>query len=86
METLKKELAEIQARNKKVEADKAWEISMSRKLVLSLITYIVIAALMVAINLPNPFSNALIPAIAFLISTFSLKFFKIFWLKFIYKK
>jgi len=40
---LKKEIAEIKERNKRVEADKAWETSNTRKLIIFVLTYIVIS-------------------------------------------
>jgi len=38
----KKEIKNIIKRNKKVEADKAWETSFSRKILIAVLTYIVI--------------------------------------------
>ena len=42
MEELKKELEEIKQRNKRVELDKKWEISMVRKICICILTYIVV--------------------------------------------
>ncbi len=80
-ESLQKELAEIKARNARVELDKAWEISLARKVWLSVITYVVVVLFFLVAHLPHPFINALVPAIGFLISTFTLKFVKNFWIK-----
>ncbi len=80
-----KELAEeiegIQARNKKVEADKAWETSFTRRFLVALLTYFVVVILFLTMGLPKPFESALIPALAFFLSTLTLGIFKSLWLK-----
>ncbi len=81
LELLQKEIAEIKSRNIRVEQDKAWEVSLTRKIWLSVITYSVVVLFFLVAQLPNPFTNALVPAIGFLISTFTLKFVKNFWIK-----
>ncbi len=68
---LKSELNKIKERNFRVESDKAWETSWARKIIITIIS--------------NPFVNALIPAIAFLLSTLTIPIFKKLWLKYIYK-
>ena len=78
---VKKELEKIIQRNKKVEADKAWETSFTRRSILAVTTYLLLVLFLWIIKLPSPWLNALIPAIAFLLSTLSLPFFKKFWLK-----
>ena len=81
LELLQKEIAEIKSRNIRVEQDKAWEVSLTRKIWLSVITYSVVVLSFLVAQLPNPFTNALVPAIGFLISTVTLKFVKNFWIK-----
>lgn len=81
---IKQELAKIIERNKKVEADKAWETSFTRRLIIAVMTYLLIVLFLWIIKIPYPWLNALVPAIAFLLSTLTLPFFKKFWLK--YKK
>lgn len=83
---LEKEIDLIKQRNKKVEGDKAWETSWMRKTIISLFTYIVIAIFFSFAGVVNPFVNAIVPALAFILSTASLPFFKDLWLKYIYKK
>jgi hypothetical protein len=39
-----------------------------------------------AIKIPNPWFNAIVPAVAFLLSTLTLPFFKELWVKYVYKK
>lgn len=81
---LKLKIHKIEERNKKVEADKAWETSWTRRIILFLLTYIVIVIFFVYAELPKPFVNSVVPALAFVISTLSLRFFKKVWLR--YKK
>jgi len=78
---LEKEVKEIKERNKRVELDKAWETSWTRKIILAILTYVVIVVFFYFSELPNPWINAIVPALAFVLSTFTLKFFKNIWLK-----
>lgn len=83
---LEKRITAIENRNSKVESDKAWETSLTRKLLLIIFTYLAIGIYLNAINVANPWLNAIVPAIGFLLSTLTLPFFKNFWLKYFYKK
>ena len=83
---LEKELKFVKQRNKRVEADKAWEISKTRKMLVGLLTYVVIVVFFKVAGLPKPFLNSIIPALAFLLSTLTIPLFKKYWLKNIYKK
>lgn len=82
LKDLEKDVAEIKARNKKVEDDKAWETSYVRRGILTLFTYLAIAVYLVIINVEKPWLNAIIPAVAFMLSTLTLPFFKKIWLKY----
>lgn len=86
LEELHQEIEQIKARNKKVEVDKAWETSWSRKIIVAILTYFVIVLFFYFANLPEPFANAVVPTAAFLISTSSIPLFKKFWIKYINKK
>ena len=77
---MKKEIESIKARNQKVELDKAWEISYTRRIIITVMTYIVIVIFLVLINAPYPFLSALVPAIGFFLSTLTLPFFKKWWI------
>ena len=79
---LEKEIQAIKERNKKVEIDKAWETSSFRKVVIAFLTYLVIVIFFFGAGLPNPFVNAIVPAIGFVLSTLSLPIFKKIWLKY----
>tara|TARA_Y100000310_G_scaffold253790_1_gene260737 strand:+ start:441 stop:695 length:255 start_codon:yes stop_codon:yes gene_type:complete len=78
---LKKEVDEIKKRNKLVEADKAWETSWTRRILLIFFTYLAIGIYLQVINIPKPWLNAIVPAVAFMLSTLTLPWFKKLWLK-----
>jgi polyferredoxin len=80
IQQLKKEIEIIKERNKRVEADKAWETSWSRKLAIAVLTYIVIVLFFYFAHLPKPFVNSIVPSLAFLLSTLTLGFLKKLWL------
>lgn len=69
------------ARNARVEADKAWETSWTRRLTIAAITYVLASALLVWIRAPQPFLAALVPTAGYLLSTLTLPFAKSWWLK-----
>lgn len=81
-----KAIKNIIERNKRVELDKAWETSLTRKLIISILTYFIIAIFLIAIGVKNPWLNALVPAIGFYLSTLTLPFFKRFWERYVYKR
>ena len=81
IKNLEKEIAAIHLRNKRVEADKAWETSRTRKVIIAILTYFVVVLFFVVAGLQKPFINSLVPTLGFLISTFSLPYFKKWWLK-----
>ena len=81
LEELQLEIEEIKKRNQRVETDKAWETSWTRKTIILLLTYIVIVVFFFFAQLPKPFTNAIVPAIAFVLSTLTVPLFKKWWLK-----
>ena len=78
---LEKRIEEIEARNKKVEADKAWETSFARRILLILFTYVSIGLYLDAIQIKDPWLNAIVPSLGFVLSTLTLPFFKNIWLR-----
>lgn len=83
---MKKEIESIKERNKRVEIDKAWETSKTRRVIIAAMTYVFIVIFLWTINIPKPWLNALIPTIGFLLSTSTLPFIKKWWVESIYKK
>ena len=69
-------IIKIEERNKRVELDKAWEISFQRKLLIFILTYLTIGLFMSFINVDRPFLNAIVPSLGFLFSTLSIPLFK----------
>ena len=76
----------LQERNERVEADKAWEISSTRHLLIAILTYFFVVLFLLLIAAPRPWLNALVPTAGFLLSTRTLPFVKKWWLNKIYKK
>lgn len=83
---LEKRITAIEKRNRSVEANKAWETSWTRKIILIIFTYLSIALYLKFIVHINPWINAIVPALGFLLSTLTLPWFKTLWQKYIYKK
>ena len=83
---LEKEIIEIKKRNLRVEADKAWETSWTRRFFIVILTYLVIVLFFYFADLPDPFVNSIVPALAFVLSTFSMGVLRSFWQKKIFKK
>lgn len=84
--TLEERVTKIEERNKLVERNKSWETSWTRKILLIIFTYLAIALYLKFIVGINPWINAIVPALGFLLSTLTLPWFKNFWAKYIYKK
>lgn len=80
IEELQNEIELIKKRNQRVEADKAWETSWTRKVIILFLTYIVIVIFFFFARLPKPFINAIVPALAFVLSTLTVPLFKKWWL------
>jgi hypothetical protein len=76
-------LAEVEAikeRNKRVEADKAWEVSWTRRFFIAAGTYVIAGFWLGIINANNPWLNAFVPTLGYLLSTVSLPVVKQWWL------
>ena len=82
MEELKKEIEEIKERNKRVELDKKWETSLTRKICIALLTYIVVICYTSLIDkINNVFLSSLLPVIGFTLSTLFLSVIRKVWEK-----
>lgn len=79
---LEEEITKIKERNKKVELDKRWETSLTRKLCICVLTYIVVVIYSIMIrNFTNIYLSSLVPVIGFTLSTLSLKLVRNIWEK-----
>jgi hypothetical protein len=77
-----KKIEKIEKRNKKVEADKAWETSYTRRFFIAILTYLIVVLFFRILNLPKPFINAIVPTMGFLLSTLSISILKTIWLRY----
>jgi uncharacterized protein (DUF983 family) len=80
------EIELLKKRNQLVDANKAWETSIFRKILVAGFTYIAIAIYMRFVLNIDPWINAIVPTLGFLLSTLTMPFFKGMWIKHIYKR
>ena len=77
---IEKEINDIKIRNKRVELDKRWEISMTRRICICILTYFVVVIYTYLIGkVSNIFLTSLVPVIGFTLSTLSLKGIRKIW-------
>lgn len=81
MNDLEKRVAAIEKRNQRVEQDKAWETSWTRRVSIGVLTYAVVVSYLLVIHNDKPFINGLVPAIGFVLSTLVLKSIRDIWQK-----
>ena len=82
IEELEQEVINIKNRNKKVETDKLWETSWTRKLCIMILTYIIVVRYSYLIRKNNNiWLSSLVPVIGFTLSSLSLKFIRKKWEK-----
>lgn len=81
-EEIVSEIEKIKERNHRVELDKAWETSWTRRLCICFLTYIVVVLYSFTIDkISNIFLSSIVPVIGFTLSTLSLKFVRKIWQK-----
>ena len=79
---IEQEIKNIQERNKRVEKDKAWETSWTRRICIMILTYIVVIAYSYIIKkYDNILLSSLVPVIGFTLSTLSLRLVRKVWEK-----
>lgn len=79
---LEKNVEDILERNKRVELDKKWETSKTRKICIAVLTYIIVIIYTSIISkTSNVFLSSLVPVMGFLLSTLSLKAVRKVWEK-----
>ena len=77
---IEEEIKKIQERNKRVEMDKRWETSWTRKICICVLTYIVVIIYSYVIRkYDNILLSSLVPVIGFTLSTLSLKYIRKIW-------
>lgn len=78
---IQSEINRIKDRNKRVELDKEWETSWTRKISIAILTYVVIVSFFLVAEIERPFINAIVPTTGYILSTLSVSFIKTWWLK-----
>ena len=79
---LEERIKNIEQRNKRVELDKKWETSYTRKICICILTYIVVLIYSNMVNKSNDiFLSSLVPVIGFFLSTLSLRLVRKLWEK-----
>lgn len=82
MEELKVEIEKIKERNSRVELDKKWETSFTRRLCICILTYIVVVIYTyLTSKINNVWLSSLVPVIGFSLSTLSIKYVRKVWEK-----
>lgn len=80
LKDLEKEIKSIKERNARVELDKEWETSWTRKICICVLTYIVVIIYSAMIQkVTNIWLSSLVPVIGFILSTLSLKAIRKMW-------
>lgn len=80
MKDLEKRIKSIEERNKRVELDKSWETSWSRRICIMILTYLTVISYSYLIrNYDNILLSSLVPVIGFTLSTLSLKLIRKIW-------
>lgn len=78
--TLEERISLLESRNTRVEADKAWETSWTRRVAIAGLTYAVIVAYLAFVIKIDPWLNALVPVVGFLLSTLTVSYLKKSWI------
>ena len=81
MEHIEDAVASINERNKRVEADKAWETSFLRRFFIAAITYVFASIFLWSMQESSFFLKAIVPTAGYILSTISLPPLKRIWLK-----
>lgn len=78
---LRERIEKLEARNRRVEADKEWETSWVRRGAIMALTYLVVVSYLYFVVHINPWVNALVPVIGFFLSTLTVRLLKNAWLQ-----
>lgn len=75
----------ILERNARVEMDKAWERSLTRRALITVFTYLVIGGYLNFLGVQGAWLHAVVPALAYILSTLCLSQIKPIWMQHIHK-
>lgn len=80
LKEIEERIIKIEERNKRVELNKSWETSWTRKISIMVLTYLVVITYSYVIrNFDNILLSSLVPVIGFTLSTLSLKYIRKIW-------
>ncbi len=82
LEEMEKDILDIKDRNNRVEIDKAWETSATRRITIMALTYIIASVWLFLIDESNIFLKAMVPTFGYLLSTLSIPKVKKVWMEF----
>lgn len=77
--SLEERIAALEARNKRVESDKGWETSWTRKIAIMILTYLTVVSYLHFVVHIAPWINAAVPVIGYLLSTLTISLLKNWW-------
>lgn len=80
MSDVEQRLAVIEERNRRVETDKAWEVSLIRRLTIAALTYCTALVFLWLIGIEHFAWSGLVPTGGYILSTLSLPWIKKRWL------
>lgn len=69
-------------RNRRVEADKAWETSKIRRSIIAIITYVIVGFYLSLLGVSYAWLHAFVPPLAYILSTLTLVHVKRFWINY----
>jgi preprotein translocase subunit SecF len=81
MPDIEDRLRQIEQRNVRVQVDKAWETSMTRRLFIASLTYLTASLFLWMIGVVFSLLSALVPTGGYLLSTLSLPWIKQQWMR-----
>lgn len=76
---IEQEIRIIKERNGRVETDKAWEVSCTRRMFIAMVTYLIALFWLNLIGETSIYLKAVVPTGGYILSTLSLPFIKKWW-------
>jgi len=80
------ELLALKARNTRVETEKAWEVSWTRRFSIAVVTFVITFAYMKLTKQEPLWLGSFVPAFGYLLSTVSIPYLKEFWINHCHNK
>lgn len=79
MKDLEARVREIEKRNQRVELDKKWGTSWTRRLSVAAMTYMAVFVYLIVIDNDKPAANSIVPTAGFLLSALVMKSIRNIW-------